>query len=772
MLTSTHWGTYEVELKNGRVARLTPFSEDGDPSPIGPPIADLLDHPTRIMRPAIRRGWLEDGPGPAGGKRGSDPYIEVSWDEAERLVATELDRVRQSYGNSAIYAGSYGWASAGRFHHAQSQIHRFLNCIGGYTRSENTYSYAAAEVIVPHILGTFGGMLAQHTGWEGIARDCELFVGFGGLVLANGQMGNGGTGRHVQREGYKAAVDGGVKFVNISPRRLDMESPGDPEWIPIRPNSDTAMLLALCYTLRAEGLADESFLASHCTGYDRFGAYLDGKDDGVPKTAQWAAGLTGIDAATITGLAREMASKRTMVSLSWSLTRQQFGEQPYWAGIALAAMLGQIGTEGGGVGFGYAIANHIGNNVRHVPYAALPQGRNPVKDFIPVARISDMLLNPGGEFEYNGRTYHYPEARIVYWAGGNPFHHHQDLNRLVAAWDRPDTVIVHDWCWNATTRRADIVLPCTTMLEREDIGVTPRDPYAIAMSKAVQPAGEARDDYDILAGVARVMGVGDAFTEGRSSGEWVRFLWAESQRRAAAVGVELPDYDSFVDGRYFKVEPPETRPAMMEAFRADPEGSPLKTPSGKIELYSEVVAGFGYADCPGHATWNVPDEWAGGADAEFPLHLLGKQPANKLHSQLDPGAWSKAAKVKGREAVEISPQDAAARGIADGDIVEVRNGRGTCLCGAVVTPDLMPGVVMISTGAWYDPEDAGSGGRCRHGNPNVLSPDVGTSALSQGPAAHSCLVEVTRLEGDAPDVQAFEPPAFAPRTGDAQKGDV
>ena len=127
------------------------------------------------------------------------------------------------------------------------------------------------------------------------------------------------------------------------------------------------------------------------------------------------------------------------------------------------------------------------------------------------------------------------------------------------------------------------------MLEREDIGVTPRDPYAIAMSKAVQPVGEARDDYDILAGIARVMGVGDAFTEGRSSGEWVRFLWSESQRRAATVGVELPDYDRFVEGRYLRVEPPETRPAMMEAFLADPEGSPLKTPSGKIELYSEVV---------------------------------------------------------------------------------------------------------------------------------------------------------------------------------------
>ena len=129
-LTNTHWGTYEVEVSDGRVTALRPFSEDPDPSPIGPPIIDLLDHPTRIRRPAVRRGWLEHGPGPAKGRRGVDPFVEVGWDEAERLVAAELDRVRTEHGNRAIYAGSYGWASAGRFHHAQSQIHRFLNCIG------------------------------------------------------------------------------------------------------------------------------------------------------------------------------------------------------------------------------------------------------------------------------------------------------------------------------------------------------------------------------------------------------------------------------------------------------------------------------------------------------------------------------------------------------------------------------------------------------------------------------------------------------------------
>ena len=172
----------------------------------------------------MRRGWLERGPGPADGARGTDPFVEIGWDEAERLVAAELERVRTDHGNSAIYAGSYGWASAGRFHHAQSQIHRFLNCIGGYTRSMNTYSYAAAEVIVPHVLGSFTRLLAQHTSWTNLAANCELWVAFGGLALGNGQMGNGGTGRHVQREGYEAAVAAGVEFINVSPRQLDLEA--------------------------------------------------------------------------------------------------------------------------------------------------------------------------------------------------------------------------------------------------------------------------------------------------------------------------------------------------------------------------------------------------------------------------------------------------------------------------------------------------------------------------------------------------------------------
>jgi len=760
-LTSTHWGTYEVAVEDGRVIGLTPFAEDRDPSPIGSSLAELLDHPTRIRWPAVRRGWLDNGPGPARGARGEEAFVEVSWDEAERLVAAELDRVRTEFGNSAIYAGSYGWASAGRFHHAQSQIHRFLNIIGGYTRSVNTYSYAAAEVIVPHVLGSFDRLLTQHTSWTNIADHCELFVAFGGLALGNGQMGNGGTGCHVQREGFAAAVAAGVEFINVSPRGLDLEAPAPPRTLHVRPNSDTALILALCQTLRAEGLADDGFLARYTVGYDTFAAYLDGKSDGICKDAQWASELTALPASEIVALARRMAAKRTMVSISWSLTRQQYGEQPFWAAISLAAMLGQIGTPGGGIGFGYAIANYVGHNVDYLPFAALPQGTNGVSDFIPVARVSDMLLHPGAEFDYNGGHYRYPDVRLVYWAGGNPFHHHQNLNRLQQAWQQPDTVIIHDWCWNATAKRADIVLPCTTMLERTDIGMTPRDPYIIAMEKAQEPVGEARDDFDILSGIARVMGYEEQFRDGRSGEEWVRHLWDQSRRRAAERNVDLPSYEDLVAATYHRIATPLDEPVMFGAFRDDPKANSLATPSGRIELFSERVASFGYADCHGHATWNEPDEWLGTATTAHPLHLLGKQPRNKLHSQLDPGTHAARAKVAGHEAVEMNPDDAAQRGISDGDIVKVSNDRGACLGGAVITPDIMPGVVMMSTGAWFDP--CPDTGLCRHGNPNILAPDRGTSPLSQGPAAHSCLVEVTLYEGDNPAEAAFRPPGFAPR---------
>jgi biotin/methionine sulfoxide reductase len=749
-LTTGHWGTYRVEIRDGRVTALHPFEEDSDPSSIGNGIVDVLEGPTRITAPMIRKSWLEGGPGTAGDRRGRESFVEVGWDEANRLVAAELERVRREHGNRAIFAGSYGWASAGRFHHAPSQLKRFLNCIGGYTASVNTYSYAAAEVVVPHVLGNYLGHVDQTTGWDSIAGNCELFVAFGGIPLKNGQVSSGGVGSHVQKAGISDAHRQGTRFVNVSPLRSDVMDEVEAEWLAPRPNTDTALMLGLMHVLMTEGLHDRAFLERYTVGFDRFASYLDGSADGVGKTPDWAAEICDLPADTIRILARRMAAKRTMISISWSLTRQDHGEQPYWAAITLAAMIGQIGLPGTGIGFGYSNINAIGMSRRKLHFASMPQGRNPVADFIPVARIADLLEKPGETFDYNGKQYTYPDIRLVWWAGGNPFHHHQDLNRLRQAWTRPETIIINEWCWNATARHADIVLPCTTPLERADIALTPKEHYQAVMDQAIEPVGLAKSDHDILRGIAAEMGAEEAFTEGRSPEEWQRWMYDISRQSAARERVEMPGWERFQSDGWFKVPAPDRPTIMMEAFRTDPEANPLSTPSGRIEIFSEAVAGFGYDDCPGHAAWIEPLEWLGRAE-RYPLHLLSNQPRNKLHSQLDHGPVSRADRIQDREPVTMHPDDAARRGLTEGQIVRIFNDRGACLAGLRISDEVRPGVIQIATGAWFDPE----GTTCRNGNPNVLTPDKGTSRLAQGPIANTCMVDVVGETGEIPAVQAY-----------------
>ncbi|MCB2027189.1 MAG: Asp-tRNA(Asn)/Glu-tRNA(Gln) amidotransferase GatCAB subunit C, partial [Ottowia sp.] len=166
--------------------------------------------------------------------------------------------------------------------------------------------------------------------------------------------------------------------------------------------------------------------------------------------------------------------------------------------------------------------------------------------------------------------------------------------------------------------------------------------------------------------------------------------------------------------------------------------------SGKIELYSERLASFGYDDCAGHAKWFEPAEWLGGETAKrFPIHLVTNQPRTRLHSQYDNGDYSLASKVKGREPIRIHPDDAAPRGIQDGDVVRVFNDRGQFLAGAVISTDVRVHVAQIATGAWYDPLEPGVPGTLEiHGNPNVVTLDKGTSKLAQATSALTALVEI------------------------------
>ena len=218
-----------------------------------------------------------------------------------------------------------------------------------------------------------------------------------------------------------------------------------------------------------------------CVGFDEVRDYLLGVNDGTPKSAEWAAELTDIDAAEICGLARRMASKRTFITLSLSIQRGDHGEQTYWAGITLAALLGGIGLPGGGIGFGYGALGGIGNARSSLKGPTFLQSSNPISSFIPVARLTDMLLHPNEPFDYNGERLSYPDIKLVYWAGGNPFHHQQDLARLKRAWCQPHTVIAHEIWWNPLARHADILLPATTALERNDIGFNSSDAYMVCL---------------------------------------------------------------------------------------------------------------------------------------------------------------------------------------------------------------------------------------------------------------------------------------------------
>ena len=310
---------------------MRPWREDPDPSRILENLAAAHRHPTRVDRPHIRKGWLEHGAGAAA--RGSDVFVPVSWAMALDLLAVEPRRVYGRYGPDGVFGGSYGWGSAGRFHHAQSQLHRFLNCLGGYVRSVNTYSYGASSVLLPHVVGDVSLVMAGATAWPVI--------------------------------------------------------------------------------------------------------YVRGDADGVPKAPEWAAVLTGIPAERIRALARQMAAARTLVTVSWALQRAEHGEQPVWLGLVLAAMLGQIGLPGGGFGHGYGSSGDVGN-ARRVSAPRLPQGVNGIDSYIPVARIADMLLHPGASYDYDGKHRRYPDVKLVYWCGGNPFHHHQDPARSLGPWPARD----------------------------------------------------------------------------------------------------------------------------------------------------------------------------------------------------------------------------------------------------------------------------------------------------------------------------------------------
>jgi anaerobic dimethyl sulfoxide reductase subunit A len=681
----------KVHVSEGRIGRIT---TDERPMPSlkgclrGLAQAEIVHAPDRLLTPLKRRG-----------ARGEGRFEPVSWDDALGLLSRELKRVKAAYGNGAVLLLDRT-GSLSPLHGMGKPAKRFFALFGGCTTPWGSASYEAARFAG---LATYGTPFTGNTPDSFLRSRLILLWGWNPFVTRFGP-----DTTHYLGEARKA----GARIVCVDPRRSQTCRAVAGEWIPIRPGTDGAMLIAMAHVMIDEGLYDRPFVETHTAGFGEFSDYVLGRNDGVPKTPLWAERITGVAAGTIEGLAREYAvQKPAALVAGWAPGRTAFGEQYHRCAAALSAMTGNIGIPGGWAAGGTNRVD-LGFLKETFPVPDLPGGT------IHLSHVFDALLK--------GRSGGYPDdLRLLYIVGGNVLNQNLNTNRGVEALKASEFVVVHERFMTPTARYADLVLPVTTCLERQDIGQPwSGGPYCIHMERAIEPLGEARDDLAIFTELASRLGL-EGFND-RSDEAWLRAFVA------ATPG--LPDYDTFAAAGFHEFGIP--RPWI--AFRDQIEGRiPFPTPSGKIELFSRTIAELKDPQIPVVPTYLDP--WEGPADplaSRYPLQLVSPHARTRVNSQFDniPGL-----KAQADDALWMNPDDAATRGIENGDRVEVFNDRGRMVRKVKVTEGIRRGVVSLDAGAWYRPDRIGVD---QGGCVNVLTRD------DRSPAGalpfNSCLVEVSR----------------------------
>lgn len=776
VLTAGRMGPLLCEVKDGKLVSSKNALAQTMPNSLQQTGPDQVYTKARVKYPMVRKGFLANPSSPQG-VRGSDEFVRVSWDKAYKLIHEQHMRIRKQYGPASVFAGSYGWRSSGVLHKAQTLLQRYMSMAGGYSGHLGDYSTGAAQIIMPHVMGSIE-VYEQQTTYPVILESSEVVVLWGlnpinTLKIAWSSTDCAGL------EFFHQLKKSGKTIIAIDPIRSEtIEFFGENAlWVAPHPMTDVAMMMGIAHTLVKKGKHDQAFLDKYTTGFDKFEAYLMGKEDGVEKTAQWASEICGVSPEQLELLADIFIQNRTMLMSGWGMQRQQYGEQRHWMLATLAAMLGQIGLPGGGFGLSYHYSNG-GNPTRDAGVlpaisASLGGGSSAGNDWavsgatesFPVARIVEALENPGQSYMHNGHELKFPNIKMIWWAGGANFTHHQDTNRLIKAWQKPELIVISEPYWTAAAKHADVVLPITTSFERNDLTMTGdySNQHLVPMKKVVEPEGESRNDFDVFADLAELLGPGghDVYTEGKTEMEWLYGFYTAAQKGGRNARVAMPNFSKFwEDNELIEMKWNEKNAKFVRhaAFREDPILNPLGTPSGKIEIYSQTIEGYNLKDCPPHPTWLAPDEYTGNAE-DGELQLMTAHAAHRLHSQFNYAAIREQYAVADREPIWIHPKDAEARNIKSGDLVRAFNQRGQVLVGAEVTDRIKQGSVCIHEGAWpdFDKET----GLCKNGGCNVLTLDIPTSRLANGCAANSALVRIEKYTGEALKLTAFEPPMIS-----------
>ncbi len=777
-VTGSHWGAIRARVVGDRLVDVKPFEFDQHPTEMINGIPGVLYSSSRIRYPMVRLDWYKKRHLSDTKQRGDNRFVRVSWDEALDLLYAELERIQTDYGPWALHTGNVGWRSVGQVHSCGNHMLRAIGMHGNSVGTAGDYSTGAGQVIMPYVLGSTE-VYSQGTSWEYILGESELILFWANDPVKNLQVGwNTETHEayaHLAKLKDKVA-DGSIEVVCIDPIRNKTNNYLQAQHQYLNPLTDVAFMLGIAHVLYTEKLYDEKFLKDYTVGFEEFLPYLLGKtEDKVVKTPEWAEAICGVPAARIKELARTMAKKRTQIIFGWAIQRQQHGEQPYWMGAVLAAMLGQIGLPGGGISYSHHYCSSGVSSSGAVMPGSFPLnvdvGRTPKHNnhdykgysaTMPVARVIDALLHPGSEIDFNGSKVKLPPYKMAIFSGCNQWHRQSQKNKMKEAYQRLETVVAVDYNWTATCRFADIVLPACTTYERNDLDVygTYSNRGVVAMHKLVDPLFYSRSDFDIWQDFCKRFGRDKEYSQGKGEMQWIEQLYEECREANAAINMPMPPFAEFWAKGYVLF--PEGKPWVRHAdFREDSEVNALGTPSGFIEIYSRKIASFGYDDCKGHPMWMEKDERShGGPNAnKYPLWLQSAHPDKRLHSQMcESEVLRKTYTIQGREPVFLNPEDAASRGIKHGDLVRVFNDRGQLLAGANVSEDYPRGVIRIQEGAWYGPTGPQIGALDTYGDPNNLTLDIGSSKLAQATSANTCLVQMERFNGTAPLVNAFGGP--------------
>ena len=818
-----------VDVKDGKIIRIRPLHWDSeyDPKTFNPwkitkngktlePLYKAVPapwslaykkraySPNRIKYPLKRVDWDPNGApgsvGPGGRNtqnRGKSKYVRISWDEAATIIANEIKRIHKEYGPLAILVQGDGHGECKMVHAPHGCSTLLLDKMGGFTQQvRNPDSWEGWYWGSRHIWGK--GLVGMMNPADNIVNDViqhsDMVVVWGGDPETTPW---GFRGQFASRLLY-FWTEVGIKQVYICPDLNYAAAIHADKWIPILPNTDAALQLAIIYIWITEDTYDKEYVATHTVGFDKIKAYVLGEEDGIPKTPKWASEKCGVPVWTIKALARDWAKKTVTIGhyFGGGMARGPYSHEPARLEVVILGMqgLGKPGVHQAQIAYTGMPKNVITGGADHMgPFAnltATPYGERLLKphrgtptawgkQMIPKTMIEEAIKKGKVEFwgtggheeptadQYKKYTYPIPKEE-----GGTEIHMMwTDTPCRVTCWNCGSDVMEamrdpkiecivaqHPWLENDVLS-ADIILPTNTTLEVNDISPCIREgdsfQSVILMNRAIEPIGESRSDYEAVCAVAEKLGMLEAVTDGFSEQELIRGTyegmkfdtvvpWEEFKEKQYCVLPVAPDWEKY--------------PAGLYNFWKDPEANPLPTPTGKLEFWSESLekAFPDDEERPPIPKWIekgiTHDERISSKRAKaYPLLLMSNHGRWRTHAQCDDIPWTREAltgKVRGfdgylYEPCWMHPSVAEPRGIKTGDIVKVYNERGAVLCGALVWERIMPGVVSVDHGARADfiiPYTLDRGGAI-----NVIAPEGLTSRHAAGQATSGYLVEVEKV---------------------------